>query len=99
MAIPRRTMLLAAGMAAANAPSARTQPAAWPTRPLSLIIPWAPGGGTDLVFRAMAPLLSERLGQPVAVLNRPGGNGTVGHMAIAPRCRTAPVLAPSPLSC
>ncbi|GGC65813.1 ABC transporter substrate-binding protein [Siccirubricoccus deserti] len=111
MAIPRRTMLLAAGMAAANAPSARTQPAAWPTRPLSLIIPWAPGGGTDLVFRAMAPLLSERLGQPVAVLNRPGGNGTVGHMAIrtavpdgtsfgaiSAQLLTSPLLGPSPIT-
>jgi tripartite-type tricarboxylate transporter receptor subunit TctC len=83
----------------------------WPTRPLTLIVPWAPGGGTDLVFRAMAPLLSERLGQPVTVLNRPGGSGTVGHMAIrtavpdgttfgaiSAQLLTAPLLGPSPLT-
>jgi tripartite-type tricarboxylate transporter receptor subunit TctC len=110
MAIKRRTMLLAMG-GAATATMAPAQPAEWPTRPFSLIVPWAPGGGTDLVFRAMAPLLAERLGQPVAVLNRPGGNGTVGHMAIrnavpdgvtfgaiAAQLLTSPMLGPSPLT-
>jgi tripartite-type tricarboxylate transporter receptor subunit TctC len=93
------------------APRERADAADWPTRPLTLVVPWAPGGGTDLVFRALAPLLSERLGQPVAVANRPGGSGTVGHMAIrtaAPdgttfgaisaQLLTAPLLGPSPLT-
>jgi tripartite-type tricarboxylate transporter receptor subunit TctC len=103
---------LAAGAAISTGRSGQAQAADWPTRPLTLIIPWAPGGGTDLVFRAMAPLLSERLGgQTVTVLNRPGGSGTVGHMAIraaAPdgttfgaisaQLLTAPMLGPSPLT-
>lgn len=82
-AMHRRALLLGATLAApAIAAPATAWAADWPTRPCSLIVPWAPGGGTDLVFRAMAPLMAERLGQPVAVVNRPGGSGTVGHMAI-----------------
>lgn len=48
----------------------------FPNRPIRLIVPYAPGGGTDLVMRAVAPGMSEALGQPIVVENRPGG-GTI----------------------
>ena len=55
----------------------------YPTRPLSLIVPWAAGGGTDAVARVMAGLIERDLGKPVNVVNRIGGSGVVGHQAIA----------------
>lgn len=55
----------------------------YPQRPITLIVPWAAGGGTDLVARALAGALEQELGQPVRVVNREGGGGVVGHTAIA----------------
>ena len=55
----------------------------WPTRPVQMICPWAAGGGTDAVVRIVASLLEKELGQPFNVVNRTGGNGVVGHAAIA----------------
>ena len=57
--------------------------AAFPDRPITLIVPWAAGGGTDAVARFIGAVLQEELGQPVNVVNRTGGNGVVGHSAIA----------------
>jgi tripartite-type tricarboxylate transporter receptor subunit TctC len=50
----------------------------FPTRPIRIIVPYAPGGSTDVVFRILAPRLSEDLGQSVLVENRPGGSSTIG---------------------
>ena len=50
----------------------------FPTRAIRLIVPYAPGGSTDVVFRILAPRLSEDLGQSVVVENRPGGSSTIG---------------------
>ena len=57
--------------------------AAYPERPVTLIVPWAAGGGTDATARIIASLLEKELGQPVTVVNRTGGSGVVGHAAIA----------------
>lgn len=61
--------------------------AAWaqnyPDRPITLIVPWGAGGGTDAVARMIATLVEKDLGQPVNVVNRTGGSGVVGHAAIA----------------
>jgi len=64
---------------------AATLPAAaeYPDRPLTLIVPWGAGGGTDATGRMIAGLLKDELGQPVTVVNRTGGSGVVGHSAIA----------------
>jgi tripartite-type tricarboxylate transporter receptor subunit TctC len=55
----------------------------WPNRPVTLIVPWAAGGGTDATARIIGTLLEKQLGQPVNVVNRTGGSGVVGHQAIA----------------
>lgn len=57
--------------------------AAYPERPITLIVPWAAGGGTDATARIIGSLLEKELGQPVNVVNRTGGSGVVGHQAIA----------------
>jgi len=84
--LPRRALLLAAGLATpalAQSPA----PAAWPQRPVRLLVPYAPGGGTDLFTRALAEGLRPILGQPVLVENRAGANGLVGSEVVA---RTEP---------
>lgn len=57
--------------------------AAYPDRPITLIVPWGAGGGTDAVGRILGNLLEQDLGVPVNVVNRTGGSGVVGHAAIA----------------
>jgi tripartite-type tricarboxylate transporter receptor subunit TctC len=57
--------------------------AAYPERPITLIVPWGAGGGTDATARIIGTLLEKELGQPVNVVNRTGGSGVVGHAAIA----------------
>lgn len=69
--------------AAALAMLAGAAQAAYPERPITLIVPWGAGGGTDATGRIIATLLEEELGQPVNVVNRTGGGGVVGHTDIA----------------
>ena len=57
--------------------------AAYPERPITLIVPWAAGGGTDATARIIAALMEKDLKQPINVVNRTGGSGVVGHDAIA----------------
>lgn len=57
--------------------------AEWPERAVTVIVPWAAGGGTDATARAVAQELEERFGQPFNVVNRTGGGGLVGHITIA----------------
>src|SRR5437773_7772729 len=57
--------------------------AAYPERPITLIVPWGAGGGTDATARIIGTLLEKDLGQPINVVNRTGGSGVVGHQVIA----------------
>lgn len=59
------------------------QPAAWPTKPVHIIVTFPPGGSTDVTMRVIAPKLSERLGTPVVIDNRPGAGGNIGLQALA----------------
>ncbi len=78
--LTRRTVL---GLSLAAAASGAFAQQRWPDRPITLIVPWGAGGGTDAVARMLGSLMEKDLGQPVNVVNRTGGSGVVGHAAIA----------------
>ncbi|HSR13736.1 MAG TPA: tripartite tricarboxylate transporter substrate binding protein [Thermodesulfobacteriota bacterium] len=73
----KRFFLLWIIAAAFAAPAAATDEA-YPTRPIEIIVGFAPGGATDLAARAVASVIPEYLGKPAVVVNKPGGGGTVG---------------------
>jgi tripartite-type tricarboxylate transporter receptor subunit TctC len=75
--------LLALPALAAAASTAHAQGASWsPTRPVRLVVPYPPGGATDVLARWVAQNLTPRLGQPVVVENRPGANGIVASQHV-----------------
>ncbi|MBR0648637.1 tripartite tricarboxylate transporter substrate binding protein [Roseomonas terrae] len=80
-AISRRTLIAAAG--SLTPLTSRPAHAEWPDRPIRLIVAYPPGGGTDIMARAVAQKLGEVLKQSIVVENRSGANGTVGTLAVA----------------
>ena len=100
MRVSRALRLLALAAAAASAPwPARAQaPDAWPSKPIRFILPFPPGGGTDILGRLIAERLTAGLGQPVVTENRGGAGGNVGAEAAAksaPDGYTIVLVAPS----
>src|SRR5215831_8685188 len=83
MKLPRRQFMhLAAGAAALPAVSRITWAQAYPTRPVRWIVPFAPGGGSDIIARLMGQWLSERLGQQFIIENRPGAASNIATEAV-----------------
>jgi tripartite-type tricarboxylate transporter receptor subunit TctC len=84
MKMHRRTLLAAGALAAAAGPFAST---AWsqgfPSRPVTIVVPFAPGGNTDLVARLVGQSLGKVLGQSVVIDNRPGAGGAIGAGQVA----------------
>lgn len=77
------TTLAAVAIAGVTALGTGSAKAEYPDRPITIIVPWGAGGGTDAVGRILGNLLEQELGTPVNVVNRTGGSGVVGHSAIA----------------
>lgn len=76
----RKKLFAALALAALSAASTAAD---YPVRPITFVVPWGAGGGTDAVGRMIASLLERDLGKPVNVVNRTGGSGVVGHQVIA----------------
>jgi tripartite-type tricarboxylate transporter receptor subunit TctC len=92
MAMNKRTSLLglaafAATMAGALAPASQAMAQAYPSKPITIVVSYPPGGDTDVIARAYAEKLAAKLGQPVVIENRPGASGTIGNGHVA---RSAP---------
>ena len=77
----RRTMLVGIVAMVASAFAAPAM-AAFPEKPVTVICPWAPGGGTDVLLRALSKEAEKFLGQSITVVNQTGGAGAIGHNAI-----------------
>src|SRR5215471_9297446 len=83
MKLPRRNFLhLAAGAAALPAISRIARAQTYPSRPVRLIVPVAPAGASDITARLIGQWLSERLGQPFIIENRPGAGNSIGTEAV-----------------
>src|SRR5262245_54292471 len=83
----RQFVRLSAAAAALPIASHPTWAQAYPSRPVRVIVPFGPGGGTDIVARLIGQWLSERLGQQFVIENRPGAGGNIGTEAVV---RAAP---------
>jgi len=79
----RHIKTLAAALLALGLLGAAPARAAFPEQPITLIVPWAAGGGTDAIARMIGSMMEKEWKQPVNVVNRTGGSGVVGHQAIA----------------
>ncbi|WP_209381508.1 Bug family tripartite tricarboxylate transporter substrate binding protein [Pararoseomonas baculiformis] len=105
----RRSLIGGLGAAALARPGMAQE--AYPSRPINMLIGFAPGGGTDIVVRMLSPHLQQELGQPVTVENRPGASGTLAASAVArsrpdgytlltgtvsSQCTVAPLMRPPP---
>jgi tripartite-type tricarboxylate transporter receptor subunit TctC len=79
MRMDRRSLLM--GLAMLPLPALAQSP--WPNRPVRIVVPFAPGGSTDIVARILSQYLGERLGQPFPVENRPGAGATLASHQVA----------------
>src|SRR6266446_7305515 len=86
----RRQMLYAAGglillggLSVATAARGAEPVERFPSRPIRIVLPFTPGGGTDVIARKLAPGMQQRLGQSVVIENKPGGNARIGANFVA----------------
>ncbi|WP_019142526.1 Bug family tripartite tricarboxylate transporter substrate binding protein [Noviherbaspirillum massiliense] len=78
MTMHRRTAILAAALSLAAIALPAVGQDKWPSKPITAVVPFPPGGSTDALTRALAPKMQEQLGQPIVVENRAGATGAIG---------------------
>src|SRR6266540_2949921 len=85
MTLPKTFALFVVALAAslANAFAFAQTDAAYPNRPIRMVVPFPPGGGADLTARTLAQKMGDAMGQSVVVDNRPGANGLLGSDIVA----------------
>jgi tripartite-type tricarboxylate transporter receptor subunit TctC len=81
--LSRRAACLGAAATALVAMTGRARAMDWPTRPVTIIVPYSPGGNTDMMARLAGQFLADKLGQSFVIENRPGGGGSVGAIGVA----------------
>ena len=97
----RRILLATPALALATRALAQGEAAAWPDRPVRIVVPYPPGGSNDILARILAEALRERLGQPFVIENRAGAGGNIGADTVAkaaPDGATLLLTAPGPLA-
>jgi tripartite-type tricarboxylate transporter receptor subunit TctC len=82
-AISRRAVCLGLGAATLSSAAGRASAPEWPTRPVTVVVPYAAGGNTDMMARLSSQYLASKLGQPFVIENRGGGGGAVGAIAVS----------------
>lgn len=81
---PLRTLAgLAAGVTLAFALAGNALAQAFPSQPITMVVPWPPGGGSDVAMRLVSDFASRKFGVPVVVVNKPGAGGTIGLKEVA----------------
>src|SRR5262249_60493614 len=100
MKLPRRKFLFLAGNAAAFSTALRVARAqAYPSRPVRIVVGYAPGGGQDILGRLIGQWLSDRLGQPFIIQNRPGSGANIATQTVVrapPHGYNLPTIWPPP---
>ena len=82
--VSRRAVCLGLGATTLSAAAGPAHAAAeWPIRPVTVVVPYAPGGNTDMMARLSSQYLANKLGQPFVIENRAGGGGAVGAIGVA----------------
>jgi tripartite-type tricarboxylate transporter receptor subunit TctC len=84
MSLSRRLLLSSSVLAAIPAlvPDALAETGAWPSKPIRIIVPFAPGGSGDITARLVGKYIEDKIGQPFVVENKPGANGILGVLAV-----------------
>jgi hypothetical protein len=87
--LSRRALLAAPTLAAVSAPLIQASANSWPTKPVHITVPFAPGGSGDITARLVGKYIEDKTGQPFVIENKPGANGIVGVLSVKSRRPTA----------
>ncbi len=98
MSMKRRTLLAGTPFLAPSIIGSARAQEAWPSRPVTIVVPFTPGGSSDIIARAMAQNMQQALGRPVVVENRPGAGGEIGARTVIRSAPDGHTLMHAPIS-